>query len=191
MHTSHPVQHITDRLGNEFFAEVEEDYIQDDFNLTGLNSMVPYYDLALDLILDADTDIDSLAEDKQEIVETAAEVLYGLIHARYILTSKGMLYMVSIIIISSCCIFLLRSHSVSTSMKNFKVQTSVDVHARTAKVNPFFLWDYLTSQGITQSMSFVHVAKIYTTHDRRNMPISMEPTLAPPFPICFYYRTPT
>lgn len=80
--------------GNEFFAEVEEDYIQDDFNLTGLNSMVPYYDLALDLILDSDTDIDTMPEDKQEIVETAAEVLYGLIHARYILTSKGMLYMV-------------------------------------------------------------------------------------------------
>lgn len=80
--------------GNEFFAEVDEEYIQDDFNLTGLNSMVPYYDLALDLILDSDTDIDTLPEDKQEIVETAAEVLYGLIHARYILTSKGMLSMV-------------------------------------------------------------------------------------------------
>mmetsp|Transcript_15035 Transcript_15035/g.24898 ORF Transcript_15035/g.24898 Transcript_15035/m.24898 type:complete len:312 (+) Transcript_15035:120-1055(+) len=79
--------------GNEFFAEVDEDYIQDDFNLTNLNTMVPYYDLALDLILDADTDIDTMPEDKQEIVETAAEVLYGLIHARYILTSKGMLYM--------------------------------------------------------------------------------------------------
>jgi casein kinase II subunit beta len=88
--------------GNEFFAEVDEDYIQDDFNLTGLNSMVPYYDLALDLILDAETEIDSMPEDKQEIVETAAEVLYGLIHARYILTSKGMLYMVSLLQTDYC-----------------------------------------------------------------------------------------
>lgn len=79
--------------GNEFFAEVEEDYIHDDFNLTGLNAMVPYYDHALDLILDEDSEIDDMPEDKQEIVETAAEVLYGLIHARYILTNKGMLYM--------------------------------------------------------------------------------------------------
>jgi casein kinase II subunit beta len=38
--------------GNEYFCEVEEDYILDRFNLTGLNTEVTNYSQALDLITD-------------------------------------------------------------------------------------------------------------------------------------------
>lgn len=38
--------------GNEYFCEVEEDYILDRFNLTGLNNEVTNYSQALDLITD-------------------------------------------------------------------------------------------------------------------------------------------
>lgn len=38
--------------GNEYFCEVEEDYILDRFNLTGLNAEVSNYTQALDLITD-------------------------------------------------------------------------------------------------------------------------------------------
>jgi hypothetical protein len=82
--------------GNEFFCEVEEEYIQDEFNLYGLSSQVEYYEHALDMILDVDSG-EGLTPEQEEAVETSAEILFGLIHSRYILTTRGLHAMVKAI----------------------------------------------------------------------------------------------
>ena len=84
-------QFISSR-GNEYFCEIDEDYLTDRFNLTGLNVDVQYYQHALDLITDVfDLDCD---DDMREQVEKSARHLYGLVHARYITTTRGLAKMV-------------------------------------------------------------------------------------------------
>lgn len=46
------IQWLTSMREYDFFCEVDQSFIQDDFNLTGLSTQVPYYDYALDIILD-------------------------------------------------------------------------------------------------------------------------------------------
>ena len=40
--------------GHEYFCEVAEDFIEDDFNLTGLNTMVPFWKEAMEMVLDVE-----------------------------------------------------------------------------------------------------------------------------------------
>lgn len=74
--------------GNEYFCEVDEDYILDRFNLTGLNAEVQHYPQALDLVTDAMED--DLDQETRDHIEAQGRLLYGLVHARYIITSRGL-----------------------------------------------------------------------------------------------------
>ncbi|TCD63941.1 casein kinase 2 regulatory subunit [Steccherinum ochraceum] len=74
--------------GNEYFCEVEEDFILDRFNLTGLNNEVANYAQALDLITD-NLD-DEIQDELRGSLDVQARLLYGLIHARWIVTARGL-----------------------------------------------------------------------------------------------------
>ena len=95
---THPQQFISSR-GNEYFCEIDEEYLTDRFNLTGLQQEVQYYQYALDLVTDV-FDLDC-EDDMRETIEKSARHLYGLVHARYIVTTRGLAKMVRLIVASS------------------------------------------------------------------------------------------
>lgn len=68
------------------FCKVERSYIEDGFNLYGLRACVPNFSDCLDLILDRIGPDDS---DDSHLTQSAC-TLYGLIHARYIITAHGL-----------------------------------------------------------------------------------------------------
>eukprot|EP00804_Cyclotella_cryptica_P027459 CCRYP_008869-RB/>CCRYP_008869-RB protein AED:0.04 eAED:0.04 QI:471/1/1/1/1/1/2/313/401 len=72
--------------GHEMFCEVERAYIEDGFNLYGLRACVSNFSDCLDLILDRIGPDDS---DDSHLTQSAC-TLYGLIHARYIVTAHGL-----------------------------------------------------------------------------------------------------
>jgi len=72
--------------GHEMFCEVERSYIEDGFNLYGLRACVPSFSDCLDLMLDRIGPDDS---DDSHLTQSAC-TLYGLIHARYIITAHGL-----------------------------------------------------------------------------------------------------
>lgn len=81
--------------GNEYFSEIDEEYLTDRFNLTGLSNEVQYYQYALELITDVlDLECD---DDLRDQIEKSARHLYGLIHARWIITNRGLSKMVSFV----------------------------------------------------------------------------------------------
>lgn len=80
--------------GHDWFAEIEEEYIRDSFNLYGLKGVVNNFERALEMILgDAPGDRDLMEKRFFDLYKDAVD-LYGLIHARYIISPRGLSQMV-------------------------------------------------------------------------------------------------
>lgn len=79
---------------HHFFCSVDYDYIKDSFNLYGLKKLFSHYNEALNMILDPDSPEDEDLEDQRflDIYQEAMD-LYGLIHARFIISPKGLAVM--------------------------------------------------------------------------------------------------
>ncbi|XP_032590103.1 suppressor-of-stellate-like protein [Drosophila grimshawi] len=75
---------------NEFLCRVPDEYARDRFNLTGLETLVPDYYDTLDAILDSEFDTEYGFEVNNSFIDPEnVEQLYGMIHARYILSQRG------------------------------------------------------------------------------------------------------
>ncbi|KAJ6237173.1 casein kinase ii subunit beta [Anaeramoeba flamelloides] len=85
------VENFCDMHGNEFFCLIDEEYVNSNFNLTGLRQQVRHYKPALKLIRNSETpNFELMSEEKVLEIEEDTKYLYGLIHSRYIVTDEGM-----------------------------------------------------------------------------------------------------
>lgn len=121
------------------FCEVERSYIEDGFNLYGLRTCVSNFSDCLDLILDRiGPDDDS---DDSHLTQSAC-TLYGLIHARYIITAHGLDAMYSKVSFSKYILLCFRGFlTISIYLFIFfstLPRNLVHVHWFNVKVNQFF-----------------------------------------------------
>lgn len=82
------IARFLDRPENEFLCPVDDSFVRDRFNLIGLDELVPGFELALCTVLDDTGAIGARGK-------RAAELLYGLVHARYIMTPQGVAKMLA------------------------------------------------------------------------------------------------
>ncbi|CAM9500247.1 unnamed protein product [Choristocarpus tenellus] len=79
--------------GNEFFTEVPVEFIRESLNLIdiGRGVNIPYYQSALSLLLgERSAPPIAMEGEKAAIIQSSAALLYGLVHARYVVTTQGL-----------------------------------------------------------------------------------------------------
>ncbi|EAY11737.1 Casein kinase II regulatory subunit family protein [Trichomonas vaginalis G3] len=77
----------------KYQVKIDKEYIMNAFNYYGIRQKVNLFSAALELMVKnyyQPINIDEDDKSKQIIIEQQAEMLYGLIHARYLLTNEGL-----------------------------------------------------------------------------------------------------
>ncbi|GAV53193.1 hypothetical protein ZYGR_0AI04760 [Zygosaccharomyces rouxii] len=80
------------RKGHEYFCDVDPEYITDRFNLINLQKTVSKFTQVVQYIVDELDEyvLEGMSHARLEQLESDARKFYGLIHARYIITVKGL-----------------------------------------------------------------------------------------------------
>ena len=87
--------HIYFVLGYEFLCEVNEDFFKDELNLYGQSLQVPLYARTISIMSGEDSEsaapapAGAASADQDDLAESSAETLYGLIHARFNMSGTG------------------------------------------------------------------------------------------------------
>lgn len=78
--------------GNKFFCEVDEDFLRDNFNFYGLRQRIRHFDSALRMILGSEYPSEQELDDSKQLLEVYRDAcdLYGLAHARFIISPRGL-----------------------------------------------------------------------------------------------------
>jgi len=84
------IVHLLSKPQSQFLCAVERGYIEDGFNLYGLKATVANYTASLDTILDRGSSSDGSDAGAPSKANYGALELYGLVHARYIVTAHGL-----------------------------------------------------------------------------------------------------
>lgn len=145
-----------------YFCEVDEDFIVDSFNLYGLNGEFHLYKQAISLILNKNTGdttnckvwdvVFIVVELESSEIKATAEALYGMIHARFIVTVAGIEAMVGF-----ACLFSRQSS------KSIKVALLEPAQESIAITKTFSLLASRTSPEKAQSSCSVPAVKRFIT----------------------------
>ena len=83
------IDQFLDQPGSKVFVRIDDEFIQNSFNITGLKQKLQYFTPAYELIR-RNTITTSRGEIDRATIEKESAILYGLIHARFLLTRQGM-----------------------------------------------------------------------------------------------------
>lgn len=147
---------------------MDEKFIEDPFNLIGLSSQIPLYRETLEVILDLEPN-DAMYSRVPDLslLQPSAELLYGLIHQRYIITKDGLLQMVTS---EKGFIYLT---DVFFSWKNTKRATLANVQDFIVMIATFYLADSMIHQSKVLYAFTAQIVRIFIHHRIQSMLILM------------------